>query len=518
VSRLPVFVRILKDCTPEVASALGIIFKDIEKRKLENGKQPQRGEIGDSEIETVIIQALAPFQNTPGFEGFISKTNDYNQTLAHCAILFGYTNLLRRLVGWNIDLSIADVNGFTALHCAHKKGDRPCIDLLLEHGASETVLDALGRAPSHLMPFDPLNDYDTDMTSDNQVLEQWLDAVSLCQITDYGHGVSDSGEEGPVDNAGRACQGGPDQMNVYYPVVSASKAPICGSTSLPWSMEGIRIRKPQIRPDERTPIFPNHFPQTQELFEQLVDGSLSLDESSTRVILPMLCAADNEPHNLRPAGEQRSLVHLSVVDGFKANENGKAGWANSSSHGENPELRTLFFRLARLLALPLGQDEGNVGCVPTPTSIQYLSQQSCSMPDWIAFIKPLPPAGETVIKLRRETRIALDIITGRLPMESPTRCSGIKILPTGSVKNCAETAGTKLVEFGIRVYGGTTKQRYETVCARCENREGKKKGTPSLIDFHAECDVIEPIDGKVRVEFTFCCDPKDHGLGDNDYL
>jgi hypothetical protein len=140
------------------------------------------------------------------------------------------------------------------------------------------------------------------------------------------------------------------------------------------------------------------------------------------------------------------------------------------------------------------------------------------MPDWIALIKPLPLAGEAVITLHRETRIALDIIIGHLPMESPIGCSGIKILPTGSVKNYAETAGKNLLEFGIRVYGGTTKKCYETVCMRCENREGKKKGTPSLIDFHAEHNVIEPKDGKVRVEFTFCCHPKDHGLGDSDYL
>jgi ankyrin repeat protein len=103
---------------------------------------------------------------------------------------------LERLVGWNIDLTIADVNGFTALHCAYKKGDRACVDLLLEKGASETVLDALGRAPSHLMPegFASLNDHDTDMTSDDQPkLEQKRDAPSLFQSTDSGHGPRTGG-------------------------------------------------------------------------------------------------------------------------------------------------------------------------------------------------------------------------------------------------------------------------------------------------------------------------------------
>jgi len=197
VARLPVIIRIQEDCTPEVAAALDILHKEMKKRNLKrNEKRPLREEEArHDEIETAIIQALAPLQNTLDFGELISKTNDYKQTLAHFAVLFGYTNLLRRLVGWNIDLTIADFNGFTALHCAYKKGDRVCVDLLLEKGASETVLDALGRAPSHLMPegFASLNDYDTDMTPDGQPkLEQKHDAPSLLHS---GHGVSDPGDE-----------------------------------------------------------------------------------------------------------------------------------------------------------------------------------------------------------------------------------------------------------------------------------------------------------------------------------
>ena len=197
VSRLSVIVGIY---TPEVGTALDILHKEVKRRNLRrNEKQPLRGEdTRQDEIETAIIQALAPLQNTLDFGERLSKTNEYKQTLAHFAILFGYTNLLRRLVGWNIDLTIADFNGFTALHCAYQKGDRVCIDLLLEKGASETVLDALGRAPSHLMPegFAELSDHDTDMTSNDQSkLEQKHDAPSLFQSADSGHGVSDPGDE-----------------------------------------------------------------------------------------------------------------------------------------------------------------------------------------------------------------------------------------------------------------------------------------------------------------------------------
>ena len=84
--------------------------------------------------------------------------------------------------------------------------------------------------------------------------------------------------------------------------------------------------------------------------------------------------------------------------------------------------------------------------------------------------------------------------------------------------NHADPTGKSLLEFRIHLYGATTNQHYETVCQSCEKREGKRKGTPSLIDFHARNDIIEPKDGKIRIGFTFCCYPKDHLLGDSGYL
>jgi Holliday junction resolvase YEN1 len=67
---------------------------------------------------------------------------------------------------------------------------------------------------------------------------------------------------------------------------------------------------------------------------------------------------------LRSAGEQRSLTHLAVIDGFQANTCGYRGFrvgidasiwffhAAYGKEGENPELRTLFFRCSRLLGMP----------------------------------------------------------------------------------------------------------------------------------------------------------------------
>ena len=196
-------IRIREDCTPEVAPAWDIIYNEMKKQNLQNlktnEKRLRRGEeTRHDAIEFAIIRALASLQNTPDFGKLISKTNDYEQTLAHFAVLFGYTDLLGRLAGWNIDLTIADFNGSTALHYAYKKGDRVCINILLENGASETVLDALGRAPPHLIPegFASLNNHDADMTSDGQdKLEQKLDTASRFQSTDSWDRASCSGTE-----------------------------------------------------------------------------------------------------------------------------------------------------------------------------------------------------------------------------------------------------------------------------------------------------------------------------------
>jgi hypothetical protein len=141
------------------------------------------------------------------------------------------------------------------------------------------------------------------------------------------------------------------------------------------------------------------------------------------------------------------------------------------------------------------------------------------MPDWIALIAPRPLPGETVIRLRRETRVALDVVFGLLPNRPPVGCSGIKIPATRSVRNHGELNGKTLLEFCIHLYGATTNQRYEAVCATCEKRHGKlRNGPASLIDFHAQHDIIELIEGKVRVGFNFSCYPECHQAGDEGYL
>jgi len=106
----------------------------------------------DDTIETALVDILNCLQTRPNFHEILSTTNEYSQTFAHLSILYGYTSLLRHLVGWSIDLAISDVNGLTALHCAFMKGDMDSVRILRRGGASETVTDKLGRTPSELGP------------------------------------------------------------------------------------------------------------------------------------------------------------------------------------------------------------------------------------------------------------------------------------------------------------------------------------------------------------------------------
>jgi len=171
-----------------------------------------------------------------------------------------------------------------------------------------------------------------------------------------------------------------------------------------------------------------------------------------------------------------------------------------------------------LNGLNLGQDKGNIGCVLLYTSVEHFSQCRSSIPHWITFIKPRPQAGENVITLLRDNHLALDIVLEYLPGTLPAGYNGIKVHATASVKNCADTSGVTLLEFRIPLYGAITKQRYEFVCAGCQRREGKRRGTHDLVDFKIDGNIIEPKDGSIRTEFVFCCYPQHHGLGDAEYL
>jgi hypothetical protein len=106
----------------------------------------------EDRVETGIVEGLSGLQAQPNFREIVSTKNDWGQTLAHLSIFHSYASLLSHLVDWHIDLTITDVHGFTALHYAYMKGDLDSVRTLRRGGASEVVMDKLGRTPSDLQP------------------------------------------------------------------------------------------------------------------------------------------------------------------------------------------------------------------------------------------------------------------------------------------------------------------------------------------------------------------------------
>jgi len=201
------------------------------------GHQPNHGLQGgshgagprDDPIEIGLIEALSCLQARPNFHEIVSTANDYHQTLAHLAILYDYPSLLGRLAEWHIDLTIADVNGLTALHCAYMKGDLDSVRILRRGGASETVTDNLGRTPSDLQPegFGSAIDFDAEVAAgldtetcleendvDEQVvLEEQLRSFDSSDDNDSGHSQSDFGgdvsdQDDPENVAAHSFTGG----------------------------------------------------------------------------------------------------------------------------------------------------------------------------------------------------------------------------------------------------------------------------------------------------------------------
>ena len=114
--------------------------------------QPQKdsGKSQANQIESSVIKALQSLRKKFDFDDIVSTTDDSNRTLAHLSVQFGYIVLLEHLVEWRIDLTVADVSGLTALHCAYLKGDQESTRILLRAGAPLDVRDNLGRLPRDL--------------------------------------------------------------------------------------------------------------------------------------------------------------------------------------------------------------------------------------------------------------------------------------------------------------------------------------------------------------------------------
>jgi len=124
--------------------------------------------------------------------------------------------------------------------------------------------------------------------------------------------------------------------------------------------------------------------------------------------------------------------------------------------------------------------------------------------------------------VRRECQVVLDINFKELPalpVQRPVTWKSLVIPSTANVRTEASCGEGDIVHFSVRVFGADTKSEHKSVCDACSKREGKKKGVPSLVDFHAASNVIKASDdGLVRVKFKFSCYPKHQSPNESAYL
>jgi len=107
----------------------------------------QFSSIDAGELEGWTLRFLDSLADKPSWGNTVSLVNAHHQTLAHLAVLFRYTTLLKKVTQWGIDVDVQDVNGFTALHCAYLCGDLDSVGILKGYGADEDIQDNLGRRP-----------------------------------------------------------------------------------------------------------------------------------------------------------------------------------------------------------------------------------------------------------------------------------------------------------------------------------------------------------------------------------
>ena len=144
------------DVTPETwDSMIPHVLENVSpagRKTLHDATRPTQptnrfSSLGVDEMESWTLQFLSSFANSPGWEDTVSLVNEHHQTLAHLAVIFRYTTLLKKVAQWGIDVDVQDVNGFTALHCAYLCGDLDSVRVLKGYGADEDIQDTLGRRP-----------------------------------------------------------------------------------------------------------------------------------------------------------------------------------------------------------------------------------------------------------------------------------------------------------------------------------------------------------------------------------
>jgi len=133
---------------------------------------------------------------------------------------------------------------------------------------------------------------------------------------------------------------------------------------------------------------------------------------------------------------------------------------------------------------------------------------------WLSLVRPR--VEDQVISVRRESQVVLDIKFNEL--SSVTTRKGLVIPSTAGVSTEDYYVEGEVVHLSVRVFGADTQSEYKSVCNACRKRGGKRRGNPSLVDFHAASNVIKSSNnGMAQVKFKFSCYPKHQSPNESAY-
>ena len=133
---------------------------------------------------------------------------------------------------------------------------------------------------------------------------------------------------------------------------------------------------------------------------------------------------------------------------------------------------------------------------------------------WLSLVRP--QVEDHVISVRRESQVVLDIKFNEL--SSVTTRKSLVIPSTAGVSTEDYYVEGEVVHLCVRVSGADTQSEYKSVCNACSKRGGKKRGNPSLVDFHAASNVIKSSNnGMAQVKFKFSCYPKHQSPNESAY-
>lgn len=97
-------------------------------------------------LETLIIESLDVIDSMGSqFDFALSHRNRQGHTMLHLAVLCGFDRLALELLEHGIELDVADLNGFTALHFAAWMGRSEFVRLLVEYHADVWSVNAQGK-------------------------------------------------------------------------------------------------------------------------------------------------------------------------------------------------------------------------------------------------------------------------------------------------------------------------------------------------------------------------------------